>query len=90
MSETLAYAYASGHIGFTEGTCPRGALPIIRNNRAREIVLGMCRHSYPDSAGKTHPLVPGVPEAADDDAALKALEAFIARVLATVWMEANG
>ena len=76
MSE-LAYCDRSGTIGFTRGTCPFGMLPIARTPGIREIVSPLARHSYPDPFTKEmFLLVPGVPEADTDDAALDAVFRF--------------
>lgn len=57
---------------------PEGLLPIGRDweGRIRRAVEVVARHAYD---GRTL-LVPGVPEAADDDAALDAMYAFIDQV----------
>ena len=71
-----AYAYASGHIVFRkrppEGTLPLPALP-------RRKIEACARHVYD---GRTL-LVPGVPEAPDQSAALWAFEAWCA------WLEGH-
>jgi hypothetical protein len=74
---TLAYCYASGHIEFG-ARCPDGALPIVRGDdrRVREFVAGVARHGYD---GETL-LVPGVPEAENERAALEKLVAWIERI----------
>lgn len=70
----IAFCYASGQIGFARDL-PEGALPIIKGKAkdVRDKIEGNARLAYD---GKTW-LVPGIPEAADDIAALDALERFI-------------
>lgn len=71
-SASIAYAWATGLIEFGAHSrgIPRGALPLAKGNPAklREIVCVRARRSY---AGE--PLVPGVPEAKTDKAAVDAL-----------------
>lgn len=69
-----AYCYASGLIEFG-ARLPDGALPIARgrDKPLREFINGVARHAYD---GETL-LVPGIPEATDQDAALDALFAFL-------------
>lgn len=85
---TLAYCYASGHIGFTSGQCPDGALPIARgpDKKLRDLIDARARHGYETRRvdgrlqkipGTDCLLVPGVPEAPDQMAAVDALQAFI-------------
>jgi hypothetical protein len=79
---TLAYCYASGQIGFAS-QCPDGALPLMRGPDAqvRDVIGGHARHAYD---GETL-LVPGLPEAGNDQrAGLEALHAFGARLRAVV------
>ena len=73
----IAYAYASGQIGFAP-KLPSGALPVANGAEStiRPVISGLARHAYD---GETL-LIPGVPEAADEMAALDALLAFRARV----------
>jgi hypothetical protein len=86
----IAYSYRSGHIEFTtDQSIPNGALPIAAHpdeDFLRETVAGMCRMSYPTEPGfhDEKPLVPGVPEAADDWAALEAHNKFCQRVKAVL------
>lgn len=75
----IAYCDRAGIIRFTEPRqrkIPDGTLAIMRGRpeRVRRLMEATARHAYD---GKTL-LVPGVPEAADDDDALAALERFIA------------
>lgn len=84
----LAFCYASGEIAFGS-RCPSGALPILRGPRTDliEFIEGVCRHGYRTELVDGRPtkikgtetlLVPGVPEAADQNEALEKLQAFIA------------
>lgn len=69
-----AYCWASGQIEF--GTrIPEGALPIARGpaRKVRDFVEAVARHAY---EGETL-LVPGIPEAPDQSAALTALQAWL-------------
>lgn len=71
----FAYCWRSGHLEF--GTkLPSGALPIHKfkqsDTKTREQIEVLCRLSYD---GKSH-LVPGIPEAADDENAEKAFNFF--------------
>lgn len=67
-----AYCLRSGEIRFGK-SCAKGALPIINGpaKLVREKVMVMARMSYNDK-----PLVPGVPEADDETAALAAVMRF--------------
>lgn len=87
-STTLAFCYASGQIGFA-AKCPNGALPILRgkDKDVRDFVAGVARHGYNTREVRGRPtkvpgseclLVPGLPEAPDQAAALDKLHAFIA------------
>jgi len=71
----MAYAYAwrSGRIEVGPRV-PEGALPIVRGRAVTVMnaMQAMARHAYD---GKTL-LVPGIPEAASDDAAVDALIGF--------------
>lgn len=71
---TLAYCYASGQIAFGE-KCPSGGLPIVRgpDKKVRDFICGVSRHAYD---GETL-LVPGIPEAENQMAAVDALQRFI-------------
>lgn len=71
---TLAYCYASGQIEFG-ARCPGGGLPIVRgpDKAVRDFICGVSRHAYD---GETL-LVPGVPEAPDQDAGLTAFCKFL-------------
>jgi hypothetical protein len=76
----IAFCWASGQIGFTDRRPPIGTLPISRGpaRKLRARISARARHAYD---GKTL-LVPGIPEAQDDDARIDALHAFIERVRA--------
>lgn len=73
----MAYAYRSGQIGFA-GSVPDGALFIAKGPEKviGPMIRGLARLAYDN---ETY-LVPGVPEAEDDDRALKALLTFMDRV----------
>ena len=78
--ETTAYCYANGVIRFGK-TTPKGAIAIATGPRKklRDLIHARCRWSYPTTRGdsKTEvPLVPGIPEAPDQMAALAALVQF--------------
>lgn len=80
----IAYSFQSGHIEFGL-TLAEGALPIAAHadeKLLREVVGVLCRWSYPTVPGGTDekPLVPGIPEAEDSDAALEAHIVFADRV----------
>lgn len=68
-----AYCFASGEIGFSR-SIPDGALPIARGpaKLLRQKVCAVARHAYD---GETL-LVPGIPEAPDQLAAVDALVRF--------------
>lgn len=70
-----AFCYASGQIGFG-ARIPAGALPIAKGPRTKlvEWLEAVARHAYDGEAL----LVPGVPEADNQDDALDALLAFTA------------
>lgn len=73
MKPTItAYCWASGLIEFGN-TLPEGALPIVTGNekRVRDVVEVLARHAYNGDL-----LVPGIPEAADQNEAREALERF--------------
>lgn len=72
-----AYCYASGQIEFAP-RIPDGALPIAKgpDKKLREFLCGVSRHAYD---GETL-LVPGIPEAPSQGAALDALKRF------TLWI----
>jgi hypothetical protein len=76
--DILAYCDRSGVIGYTAGKLPAGRLPIARGEKQKldEAIGGLCRLAYDN---KTM-LVPGIPEAQDDDEALEALATFTKRV----------
>lgn len=69
-----AYCYRNGQIGFG-GRVPDGALPLGHGmpKQVREWITAVSRHAYKKGVY----LVPGVPEAANDDAALTAYQAFV-------------
>lgn len=79
----IAYCFANGFIGFGE-EIPAGALPICagRKNTVEEVVSVKARHTrvktWLDETGEL--LVPGIPEAEGEDAALDALFEFQAQV----------
>lgn len=74
----VAWAWRTGVIEFGAAE-PDGALPIARGpgKKLRAVVEALARHAYD---GKTL-LVPGIPEAANSNAAVDALLAFQAQVL---------
>lgn len=82
-----AYCFASGHIEFGRSV-PSGALPIARGKAKalRDLIDATARHGYRTKLvkgrptkipGSDHLLVPGVPEAPDQDAALDALSRYV-------------
>ena len=73
----IAYAFRSGHIGFGT-TVPDGALVIAKGPAkvVGPLVRGNARLAYDN---ETY-LVPGCPEAADDDEAIKAFMRFFDRI----------
>lgn len=72
----IAYCWSSGLIEFGK-TIPNGALEIIRGpeKKIRETISATARHGYGRSAGKL--LVPGIPEAPNQEKALDALFDFM-------------
>lgn len=74
-----AFALRDGSIGFCNGRVPHNAIRFARAPRGplRLAVEVMARHAYD---GKTL-LVPGIPEAANEDAALLALSRFRREVM---------
>lgn len=83
-----AFCYASGLIEFGRNM-PDGALPIARGPAKvlRPFIEGVSRHGYQTEVvqgrptkvpGTEHLLVPGIPEAPDDNAKVDALQAFCA------------
>ncbi|EAY1375590.1 TPA: host nuclease inhibitor protein [Salmonella enterica] len=73
MKPTItAYCWASGLIEFGN-TLPEGALPIVTGNEknVRDVVGVLARHAYNGDL-----LVPGIPEAANQNEAREALERF--------------
>lgn len=87
MSQAIAYTYTEGVIRFAR-KCPRGALPIAYGDKARlrEVIEVIARHGYTPGVL----LVPGMPEAPNQEAALEALMLFQDRVAQTMtrWMAA--
>ena len=81
-TETVAYAYRGGQIGFIspprDGGIPEGTLFIARGDAdlVRDIVSGLARRAYDNETL----IVPGCPEATDDTQALDAFKQFAARV----------
>lgn len=73
----VAFVYRSGEIGFGDQVA-EGCLAIAQGDamRLRTAVQAVARHAYD---GQTL-LVPGVPEADDDNDALNAVHAFCRRV----------
>jgi hypothetical protein len=81
---TLAYCGADGALVFGS-KLPYGMLPVARcpkkmaREKWRSDVEGFCRLAYPKVHGAKGPsvyLIPGIPEAADESAALEALHNF--------------
>lgn len=76
---TMSFAWAAGLIEFGD-TLPDGALPIAtaaneqQARKMRESVEVLARHGKGPSKGKL--LVPGIPEAANQREAMKALQRF--------------
>jgi hypothetical protein len=72
----FAYAFRTGEIGFSS-VMPKGALPIgrIDDKLTEESIRGCARHAWDGGL-----LVPGVPEASDDLAALEAFKVWSARL----------
>lgn len=74
----VAFCYRSGEIDFSRSSVPDGAIPIVRSRlgvaKLRDKVAAKARLAYNGGL-----LVPGIPEADDDQAALDALERFKAR-----------
>jgi hypothetical protein len=83
--ENIAFAWASGLIEFGE-TLPDGALPIAvavddaQARKMRDSIEILARHGKGVSKGKL--LVPGIPEASNQQAAMKALTRFNKVILA--------
>ncbi len=76
MTDLQAYCFASGEIGFGPAV-PDGALPIAYGPAADidRAIAGTARLAYDNETW----LVPGIPEADNDDDRLSALKAFIWR-----------
>jgi hypothetical protein len=72
-----AFCFRNGVIGFARRT-PEGAIPIAKGSpkRLRRIIGTAARHGYEPGVL----LVPGIPEAASEDEALKALRFFVAQI----------
>lgn len=72
---TYAYCYRSGEIEFGDDV-PEGAISVLQgdNDFVRERVTARARHGYRPGVL----LVPGIPEAADEIEAERALTAFMA------------
>ncbi len=70
---SVAFCYRSGEIEFARSLVPDGAIPFVRSRKGvstlREIVEVRARRAYDGGL-----LVPGIPEADSDDAALSAFE----------------
>jgi predicted ATPase len=75
MKKIYAFCYRNGIIKFGP-RMPKGALPLFHggNRPVRELTSAVARHGYKRGVL----LVPGIPEAKNDDEALKACEAFVA------------
>jgi hypothetical protein len=84
---TLAYCFASGQIEFGS-RCPKGALPLLRgeDKKVRNFIESLALHGYSTHLVDGRPakipgtdtlLVPGIPEAPDQSAAMDALQAFM-------------
>lgn len=73
-----AYAFASGHIGFTDDALPNGALVLAYGPEevVRKTVSGNARLSYDNETL----LVPGCPEAENQTAAYEAFSKFFDRI----------
>ncbi len=75
----IAYAWASGLIGFGP-KCPKRALPIANHDdeaKLRDTIHGTARKARQSNSW----LVPGVPEAADGNAAVNALVSYSQQVM---------
>ncbi|MFN6055925.1 MAG: hypothetical protein ACK47C_07815 [Paracoccaceae bacterium] len=70
----VGFCYRSGEIDTAPSLFPEGTIPFVRSRKGpaklKEIIGVKARHAYD---GKTL-LVPGIPEAADDQAAIDALD----------------
>lgn len=75
----IAYCDATGVIKFGP-TVPEGSLPIVKGEEkdVKELIQVTSRHAWPrvPDPEKQVYLVPGIPEAADQQAAMNALIAF--------------
>lgn len=73
----VAYCYRSGLIKVGR-RCPDGALPLAYGSeyQLRKAVFTRARHGYERGVY----LVPGIPEAADEDAAIEAVKQFSGRL----------
>ena len=74
----VGFCYRSGEVDVGTGIPPDGTIPFVRSRKGpaklKEIIGTKARHAYD---GKTL-LVPGIPEATDDEAALAALQTWSA------------
>lgn len=77
LAREHVYVYADGRLEFGPNV-PAEALgvAVIFSKVQRSRITATCRLSYPDWRGVSHWLVPGVPEALDEDEALEALLAW--------------
>jgi hypothetical protein len=93
MARARAYCFASGQIEFGKRV-PKGAIPFAvgEETRLREHIEPMARHGYQTRDVNGRPtkvpgtdtlLVPGIPEASDQSAALDALHEWLK------WIGAN-
>ena len=79
----IAFCYRSGQIGFIEhGPIPEGALMLARGPQdiVASSIHGLARLAYDNETW----LVPGIPEAANDDQAFEAMMTFIDRVASSI------
>lgn len=72
----VGFCYRSGEIDVAKGKPPEGVIAFVTSRkgpaRLKELIAARARHAYD---GVTL-LVPGIPEAADDEAALAALQSW--------------
>lgn len=71
---TIAYCWRNGELGFTDDSLPHGAIIIDKGTgiKWKGNIEVLCRLSYSGAAY----LIPGIPEAYDDEEALLALYTF--------------
>lgn len=84
----IAFCYRSGQIGTVEyGPIPDGALMLARGEREQieSTIHGIARLAYDNETW----LVPGIPEAANEDQAFKAMMTFIDRFSMSVARKAK-